>query len=315
MQAVDTFQTFHDWLADAVKFLPDKPEETPETTLRALWHTAAGAPKSAQLAAQSKLPELNDEGLSTLTRLMQQRIVGAPLAHLSERQQFLGIEMLAGPEALVPRKETELLAQSAVELARNLADRRPEVRVVDVCTGSGNVALAIARRVPAARVCGSDLSPQAVALARRNSAHLGLADRVAFYEGDLLAPFESDDWIGQIDLLTCNPPYISSGKVPRLPAEIADHEPKLAFDGGPFGVSLLIRLVKEAPRFLRTGGWLAFEIGLGQGPALLKRLRASPTFHEISAVCDDTGDVRAIIARRSERPAFPDGDMTCRKSL
>ena len=94
MQAVDTFQTFHGWLADAIAFLPDKPEETPETTLRALWHTAAGALKSAQLAAQAKLPELNDESLSTSKRLVQQRIVGAPLAHLSERQHFLGIEML-----------------------------------------------------------------------------------------------------------------------------------------------------------------------------------------------------------------------------
>jgi release factor glutamine methyltransferase len=171
------------------------------------------------------------------------------------------------------------------------------ITVVDACTGSGNVALAVAHHVPNARVFAADLSEDAVSLARRNAAHLGLDSRTEFRAGDLLAPFDTPQFLGQVDLLTCNPPYISSAKVEHMPGEIAGHEPHLAFDGGPFGVAILMRLLQDAPRFLRSGGWLAFEVGLGQGPALVKRLEKAGAFKEIRTLADSTGSIRALLAR------------------
>jgi release factor glutamine methyltransferase len=283
-------------VSDALKFLPDKPEETAESTLKALWHTAAGTPRSAESALVEPLPELNEAGKAALEALLQRRFSGTPLAHLTQRQRFVDMEMLAGPGALVPRKETELLARAAVAVARELAGTEGQVRVLDVCTGSGNVALAVAQHVPTARVFAADLSEDAVALARRNAVHLNLQARAEFRAGDLLAPFDTSEFHGSIDLLTCNPPYISSAKVELMHGEIADHEPHLAFDGGPFGVAILMRLLQDAPRFLRPKAWLGFEVGLGQGPAMAKRLEKTGCA-EVRTLTDGAGSIRALFAR------------------
>jgi release factor glutamine methyltransferase len=271
--------------------LPDKPEETPEASLRALWLVAAGRPMSVVAAASADLPSLDESAVARLDELVERRIAGIPLAHLTGRQRFLDLELLAGAEALVPRRETELLAEAAIECAREAE----APTLVDVCTGSGNVALALARHVPGARVFGADLSMEALTLARRNAERMGLA--VEFRQGDLLAPFESDEFVGRIDVLTCNPPYISSSKVGQMAEEIAGHEPRLAFDGGPLGVTILMRLVQEAPRFVKPGGWLAFEVGLGQGAALVRRLKGNAAFRDVREIADENGAVRAILVR------------------
>ena len=284
-------------LSAGLKTLPDKPEETADSTLRALWHTAAGAPMSAEMACLSELPALDADGESALRALVQRRLDGIPLAHITGRQHFLGMEMLAGPEALVPRKESELLARTAVDLARSMTGARSPLTAIDVCTGSGNVALAIARHVPEARVHGADISEAAVGLARRNARHLGLDGRVQFSAGDLLAPFDTAEFHGQVDLLSCNPPYIASAKVKQMPDEISAHEPQAAFDGGQFGVAIILRLIQDAPRFLRRGGWLVTEIGLGQGPILAKQLHKNPAFAEVRTMQDEAGAVRVIQAR------------------
>lgn len=279
--------------------LPDKPEDTPEGAARALWHLAAGTALSAVAASEQTLPALSAAQRDRFQSLVQQRRAGTPLAHLTGRQRFMGLELLAGPQALIPRHETELLAQAACELLAEAAAAREAPLAVDVCTGSGNVALAMAVRVPSACVHAADLSADAVALAHRNAAHLGLADRVTLHEGDLLAPFDTPAFIGLVDVLTCNPPYISSARVPAMAAEIASHEPALAFDGGPLGIRILQRLLREAPRFVRPGGWLAFEVGAGQGAGVLRRLGGDTHFAELRSVSDAAGEVRVVLARRT----------------
>ncbi|HEY0232937.1 MAG TPA: HemK/PrmC family methyltransferase [Dokdonella sp.] len=295
--AQGAYRSLRERIEQSLSFLPDKPEETADSTLHALWHAAAGAPKSAAAALAAGLPALDADGHEALAELVTRRLQGIPLAHLVGRQHFFGMEMLAGPEALVPRRETELLASAAIDLARGLAAAGSRLSVIDVCTGSGNVALAIARHVESAQVHGSDLSAQAIALAVRNAEHLGLGARAQFRVGDLLEPFDTPAFHGQVDLLTCNPPYISSAKVGQMAEEISAHEPRLAFDGGPLGVAILSRLLDAAPRFVRSGGWLAFEVGLGQGRPLVKRLQGRPTFQEVRALEDADGAIRTILAR------------------
>jgi release factor glutamine methyltransferase len=293
----EAYRELRERLDGKLQFLPDKPEETVDSTLHALWMSAAGRPMSAEAAVDATLPDLDARARALLESLIEQRLAGIPLAHITGRQRFLDIEMLAGHEALVPRKETELLARLAIGLGKDLAAERATITAIDVCTGCGNLALAIARHVPAARVFGADLSEEAVFLARRNAEHLGLAEHAEFRAGDLLQPFDEPAFLGNVDLLTCNPPYISSAKVGQMAEEISAHEPRLAFDGGPFGVAVLMRLLQDAPKFLKPGGWLAFEVGLGQGPAMQKRLASAGAYHDIRTVADAGGAIRALAAR------------------
>ena len=276
--------------------LPDKPEETPDGIVRALWHKAAGVSMSVQRAGEVSPPALSDPEVERLRELVAQRIAGVPLAYLTGRQRFMGLDLLVDRGSLIPRKETELLAQSALDVLRGLASQGDRLTVIDTCTGSGNLAVALAHHVSQAHVFASDLSPDAVELARRNVRHLGLQERVEIREGDLLAPFEDFSFHENVDLITCNPPYISSKKVDTMPGEIAGHEPRMAFDGGPFGVAILNRFVQEAPRFLRKGGWMAFEVGLGQGAALVRRLSQNDIFRDVVPIKDGLGNVRGIIA-------------------
>jgi release factor glutamine methyltransferase len=283
-------------LSMGLNLLPDKPEETPESTLCALWHAAAGVPVSVQKGNELALNLLDTAQVARLQQLVQQRTAGIPLAHLTGRQRFMDLELLAGPEALIPRAETELLGRGALDALRVMAAGKSEVVVVDVCTGSGNLALALAYHAPQARVYAADLSEEAVSLARRNAHYLRLQDRVRFQVGDLLAPFDEPDFYGGVDLLVCNPPYISSRKVDAMPPEIIGHEPRLAFDGGPLGIRIIERLIRDAPRFLRPGGWLAFEVGLGQGPAFIKRLSADRRYARLRPIKDGAEAIRAILA-------------------
>ena len=285
--------------------LPDKPEETAENTLKALWLKADGVSASATKAESSALTMLREENIRTLHGLIQKRLSGIPLAHLTERQHFMGLEMLAGPEALVPRHETELLGHAALAKALELAQTTQPLTIIDICTGSGNIALGIAAHLQQqhinAQTFAADLSEDAVALARRNAQALALEGCVEFRAGNLLAPFDSENFIGKVDLLTCNPPYINQTKVELMPTEIAAHEPRLAFDGGPFGVSILMRLLEDAPRYLKPNGWLVFEVGLGQGPSLIKRMERDDLFQQVLPVYDKAQAIRVICARRSEK--------------
>lgn len=284
-------------LAENFRALPDKPEETAESTLLALSYAAMGRPKSVVLARTLPFAELDEGGKRKLHELVERRLAGTPLAHITGRQHFMGLELLAGPEALVPRRETEILGNAALSLLREVVRMRGDATIVDVCTGSGNLALSLASHEPAARVFASDISNDAVDLARRNVAHFKLADRVTVLQGDLLSAFDTEDFHGRVDLLTCNPPYISSSKVNTMHEEVREREPREAFDGGPFGVRILQRIVHDAVRFLRPGGWLAFELGLGQGPPFMRRMERDGRYRELRAVHDEQGQVRAIVAR------------------
>jgi release factor glutamine methyltransferase len=275
----------------------DKPEETPEATLRALWSVAAGNPRSSRGAAHEVKEDLDDEGVARLAGLVEQRISGIPLAHLTGRQHFMGLEFLVGKGALIPRVETEILGRAALGAAKTLADARGSITALDICTGAGTIALAIAVYEPRTTVFASDLAPEAVELARANAKHLGVEDKVDLREGDMFDAFDSVPFLGKIDLVTCNPPYISSARVGLMDPEISRHEPRVAFDGGAFGVTILTRLIHEAPRFLKPDSNLCFEVGLGQGKAIARMLEKAKMYRRIDPLVDGSGEIRGFFAR------------------
>jgi release factor glutamine methyltransferase len=294
MNQAELFANFLNELQAKLDVLPDKAEETATSTLNALWHLAAGEQFSVERADTTALPILDEAAIQTLADLITQRLSGVPLGHLTQRQQFMDLEFIVGPEALVPRKETELLVKTALVLLDNIIQAHGTATVLDVCTGAGNIALSLAHYQPAARIFAADLSGDAVQLANRNKAHLQPHSRVQFFVGNLLDPFANDDFFGKVDVLTCNPPYISSGKLTAMPEEIARHEPQLAFDGGPFGLSILGKLLGEAPQYLKPNGWLVFEVGLGQGEPLHKRLAKNNDYQQIITHTDKDGNVRVL---------------------
>jgi release factor glutamine methyltransferase len=178
---------------------------------------------------------------------------------------FLGVELYVAPGALVPRRETELLGRTALQA---LASMRPgadgTLRLIDMCCGSGNLACALAATDPRLRVLAADLTDDCVALSRKNVAHVGVADRVRVFQGDLFAAFPPHEISGGMDMIVCNPPYISSGRLTKDRSVLLAREPLQAFDGGPYGISIHQRVIKDAASVLRAEGKLLFEIGVGQ---------------------------------------------------
>lgn len=227
--------------------------------------------------------------------LVESRLEGVPVAYITGRLSFMGVDMLAGPEAVLPRRETEVLGRAALRALRRLVRARGFARVLDLCTGCGNLALALAHYEPNCWVSGVDISAPAVRLARRNAGYLGLNDRVQFLQGDLFSPFEAREFWGQIDMVVCNPPYVSSHRIETMPFETAGFEPRGAFDGGPFGMDVQERLVREAPRFLKPDSSLFVEVGLGQGEILACSARKSGAYREIQYVRDEKEDIRAVV--------------------
>lgn len=229
---------------------------------------------------------------ATAITMAQRRAQGEPLAYVLGHERFMGIELIAAPGALAPREETELLGHTALAALRACPSAAP--RVIDMCCGSGNLACALAHHFPAARVWASDLTDGCIAVARRNIAHVGVADRVVLAQGDLFAGLAGLGLEGAVDLVVCNPPYISQGKLAGDRAALLAHEPREAFDGGPYGLSIHQRVIKEALTFLRPGGVLLFEIGLGQERQLKLLFERSKAYEDVRMVADAQGDVRVV---------------------
>jgi release factor glutamine methyltransferase len=229
------------------------------------------------------------EGLSmgearTFGRALCQRCAGTPLQHLTGEQAFRRISVTVRPGAFIPRPETEVL----VDVALECLGEREEPVVVDVGTGTGAVALAIADEWPGSRVFATDLSPEAVELSTENAARLGLS--VTVLQGDLLDPLPPT-LRGAVDLVVSNPPYVTDAEYDDLPAEVRA-DPRLALVGG---TRLHERLAAEAIRWLRRGGALAVEIGASQGPDVAKVLERS---YEDVRIVPDLAQRDRIVAGR-----------------
>jgi len=217
-------------------------------------------------------------------------------AYALGRVMFMGIELSVAPGALVPREETELLGYTALATIQACEHERP--RVVDMCCGSGNLACALACLAPTPQFWASDLTDGAIAVARRNVAEVGVADRVVVAQGDLFAGLTGLGLEGTIDVVVCNPPYISQGKLEGERAELLKYEPREAFDGGPYGLTVHQRVIREAVPFLRPGGVLLFEVGLGQERQLALLAERARAYEDAVRVSNSAGDVRVVSLRK-----------------
>lgn len=217
------------------------------------------------------------------------------------RIAFMGVELAVAPGALIPREETELLGRTAIEIIRQSAGR--QARVIDMCCGSGNLACAIAHQVPQAEIWASDLTDGCVEVARRNVERLGLSGRVNVAQGDLFQGLAGVALEDTVDVIVCNPPYISVKRLEGERAGLLEHEPREAFDGGPYGLSIHQRVVRDAPAFLRPGGTLLFEVGLGQDRQVAALFSRARIYEDIKVVSDASGNGRVVYGRRTAGPS------------
>ena len=257
----------------------------------------ADATAEATRIVQTAQTSTPDDHARAARAMAERRAAGAPLAYVIGYAMFMGVELIVAEGALAPREETELLGNTALAAIRSCSYAAPSV--IDMCCGSGNLACAIAHHLPDVRVWASDLTDGCIAVARRNVEHVGVSDHVVVVQGDLFGGLAGLGLEGSVDVVVCNPPYISQGKLATDRAELLEHEPREAFDGGPYGLSIQQRVVKEALPFLRPGGILLFEIGLGQDRQVKVLFDRAKAYEDIRLVPNDKGEVRVVSGRKS----------------
>jgi len=217
-------------------------------------------------------------------QLVKRRLAGEPVAYITGHREFYGLDFTVTPDVLIPRPETEVLVEEAIRLA----DGRALV-IADTGTGCGNIAVCLARHLPAARVLASDISSAAIEVARQNCERHRVADRVTLLVGDLLEPLP-----GPVDMIVTNLPYVRTADLPQV--NTSGFEPRLALDGGADGLDQFRRLCAAAPKHLNPGGALLLEIGQGQREAVAALLVRHLPDADISFVADLAGIDRVAIA-------------------
>jgi release factor glutamine methyltransferase len=281
-----TIGTLLNWTAN---FLLEKGCESPRVDAEVLLAHALGC-KRIDLYGLRHGEPAGDAVRKQYRELIRKRMEGCPVAYLVGRKEFFSLEFEVSPAVLIPRPDTELVVMECLALAKSL----PEPRLVDIGTGSGNLAVALAKQHKSARVSAVDVSADALAVASRNAQRHGVADRITFVQGDLFAPLGEE----MFDFVVSNPPYIPHADVPRLPVGVRDYEPHMALDGGPDGFAVFERLVCEAQTHLQPGGWLIVEIGAPQEATARSRLEKQAAFELLPTVRDFAGHPRVLKARR-----------------
>ena len=226
--------------------------------------------------------------------LIRRRSAGTPTQYLTGHQEFWGLEFEVTPDVLIPRPETEHVMEVAIGRLGKERSREP-LRVADVGTGSGCLAVALARELPAARIFATDVSPRALAVARRNAARHGVAERIAFVESDLLAAFLPRS----LDLVVSNPPYIGRKEAASLPREVREHEPAEALFGGEEGMEAYPTLIAEAAERLIASGVLVVELGY-EVSERVEALLDTADWRDIAITNDLAGIPRVLSAVRIE---------------
>lgn len=244
----------------------------------------------------NKNESVEEQSRANAMALFERRAAREPLQYVLGTQEFCGLDFRVTPDVLIPRPETELL----VEVVRQTCANTPDAFIADIGTGSGCIAIALARALPTATLYATDRSPQALALAQENAKRHDVQDRVHFLVGDLLEPLQGLGLQGRFVAIASNPPYIAEGDLAGLQAEVGLFEPRLALAGGNDGLFFHRRLVREAAGFLEPDGVLAIEVGFGQARHVSALAQDGENYYNVRTF-HDRADIERIVCLQRKR--------------
>lgn len=235
--------------------------------------------------------------LGKLHNLVKRAGQHEPIAYLIGKIEFYSLEMDISPDCLIPRPETELLTERAIELLRTRTGRQ---FVCDLCTGSGCIAIAIAKNFPDARIIATDISDAALTVAAKNVEKHHLNESIELLSGDLFDPLIPQLDVDKFDLIVCNPPYVSAPEFENLDKNVKDYQPRLALLAGEDGLGIYRRIVDKIDEFLKPGAALMLEIGYSQGKAVRQLLEQAGCFGEVKIEKDFQNNDRIAIAIKKQ---------------
>jgi release factor glutamine methyltransferase len=241
--------------------------------------------------------QLKESAKETLEEMIQRRIFGEPLQYILGHQEFWSINFKVDPRALIPRPETELLVeQSLLILSKTSFKRIPSV--LEIGTGSGAIVIALAKEVKDIFLVATDISREALVLAKENANFVGVQHQIIFVNGDLFGPLRPSNGRKPFDLILSNPPYIIHPEIASLAKQVRDYEPTIALDGGEDGLEFYRRIISQAPVYLEEGGWLLLEVGQGQSEMVSKLIEERDHFLKPMPIPDLAGIERVVKAQR-----------------
>jgi release factor glutamine methyltransferase len=276
-------------------FFTRKNVDAPRLSAELLLSHVLAAPR-IKLYTEYERP-LTEHELSRMRTLVQRASEDEPIAYLTGRAHFFNLELEVTRDVLIPRPDTETLVENVLQTVRHQAGMESP-RVIDLCTGSGCIAAAIAHHLKTATVLATDISPAAVSVARRNIERLGLGDRVTVEEGDLFSPLQHMVDVQPFHLIVANPPYIRTGDVASLDRSVREYEPLQALDGGQDGLTLHRRILDAAADRLVSGGRVYIEIAFDQGELARLVGESYSDFEEVRILKDFGGRDRVLTLRR-----------------
>ena len=289
-----TIQKLLNWVTE---YLTGKGIDSPRLSAELLLSHVVGL-KRIELYTQFDKPVARQQ-LDRLHDLVKRASQNEPIAYLVGKTEFYSLELNVTPDCMIPRPETELLVERAIEFLRT----RPDTQFVcDLCTGSGCIAVAIAKNYPNARIIATDICDAALAVAAGNVEKHQLKDRITLLCGDLFDPIMPQLDVDKLDLIVCNPPYVSTAEYEKLDKNVKDYEPKVALFAGVDGLDIYRRIIERADRFLKPDAALMLEIGYAQGQAVRQLLEKTgektDAFAEIKIEKDIHNNDRIVSARK-----------------
>ncbi len=273
-----------------IEHLKKNGSDTPRLDAEILLAHSRGCPR-IQLYVQYD-EELGDDERLKMRELVKRRAAHEPVAYLVGRREFFGLDFEVGRGVLIPRPDTETLVVQALELAKLME----APRVLDLCTGSGCIAVSIAKNCPKARLTALEISPAVADFARRNIEKHALGERVELLEGDLFQPVDGREF----DIIVSNPPYVPDGEIATLDPDVRLHEPELALRGGADGLDIVRRIVTVSAKYLSSTGALLLEISSEQAESVVKLFEEHGGFQPARIAKDLSGQSRVVWARRKE---------------
>lgn len=237
---------------------------------------------------------LEEDDCNDYFELLDRRATGEPTQYIIGEQEFMGIKFMVDPRVLIPRQDTETLVEAVLDYTSKV---KGSLKVLDLCTGSGVIAVSLAVKNEKLKLTASDISEDALDVATSNAASAGVLKRIEFAKSDLFNNFKSGFRGQKFDIIVSNPPYIKSAVIPTLQKEIYEHEPMNALDGGQDGLDFYRRIVEDAPKFLRKNGALFLEIGHNQAELLKQLIEVSGKYKdEVKVIQDLAGEDRVVVA-------------------